>query len=1058
MFKFNKIFQLLIVLLVLIGSTVDMSAQNTKKKKKAKSGKSSKSNNAYQDLTTRYNGYFNAKILMQQSLEKLKEQYKDDFDAEILSVLALDTEKMSSAAGDMETILKKTSTAIQKHPNAKWVDDCYLLMGQAYFFKGDYEEATKAFQFINNRFKRGIRKTDIQQKVKTKKKKEPVKFNIGGVNNESGGKTFDKEERQKQNEDKKKEVEEAKKEREKEIAARNKEKQDKIKEREQDRKELLKERAKIKKQKEIERKRKLKWREKNRKRKMKGKPVIPYVPKYTFEKKETEKEDEETEEIEEVKEEEKVEEATEEVVEEEKIEEETPEEDGEFANFILKQDASASEEKAVKYNDRLLSFLFHEPAKYESVVWLARSYMATDNTNDAITSLDYIRQDKNMPRQHRAELNGLYAQYHLDKGETQEAYNYLDLAIQESRKKNKKARYHYIQSQISEDNGDYNANVASLKKVLKNRPDYDMGFNAKLNIARNQIKSGDKKPKESLRYLEKMLKDDKNFDNQDQIYMAMADIAIEQGNVEEAFAYLKKATDNSTINPEVKAKAYLRIAEMYYEQEEYLLSSAYYDSSLVILPKTFPNYEDIALRKDVLAELAGHINTVELQDSLLRLVSLPEAVRNEIIDDLIAKIEAQAEAEAEAASVAELKSNDEENTVNGGGGTFYFYSDNARSLGKIDFIKDWGDRPNVDNWRRQEAIPASNSSVADTDEQNLKDLALGGQLSREMFTNALPFSPEAKAAANQQIEAALFEIGVIYQEKLDANDKAIIYFEQLLKRYPKTEKATEAHYALYQIYTDENNIAQANIHKNWLAENDADSEFAKLANGGKGAASEEKEAVLAFYEATYQLFEQEQYDQVIARKKQAEVQFASNSLQPEFDLLEAFVIGSTTEIQDYILALENVSSKHKGTEVQTKADEILEYLDADKRNNMEAASKYKLNEEEGHYYIVVMDGYTQKITEAITNISDYNRKNHSSEALKTTQMLLDKDHPIILIKNFKNKAKSDLYTKSIEAELPNALKQVDVPYQSFAISKSNFNIFFKDKNADAYMEFYRENY
>ena len=129
------------MLLVLIASATDINAQSkkTSTKKKAKSGKSSASNNKYQDLTTRYNGYFNAKILMQQSLEKLKEQHKDDFDAEMLSVLTLnDSEKASAAAGDMETILKKTSTAIQKHPNAKWVDDCYLLMGQAYFFKGDY--------------------------------------------------------------------------------------------------------------------------------------------------------------------------------------------------------------------------------------------------------------------------------------------------------------------------------------------------------------------------------------------------------------------------------------------------------------------------------------------------------------------------------------------------------------------------------------------------------------------------------------------------------------------------------------------------------------------------------------------------------------------------------------------------------------------------------------------------------------------------------------------------------------------------------------------------------
>ncbi len=1064
MTHFNKFFYVFFAFILAVGLTTDADAQNRSKKtksKKAKSGKSSTANNMYQDLTTRYNGYFNAKILMQQSLLKLQEQHKDDFDGELLDVLAFnDSEKTSAVSGDMETILKKTSTAIQKHPNAKWVDDCYLLMGQAQFFKGDYEEAIKSFQFINNRFKRGIRKTDFQKRVKNKRDKEGIKFNIGGLSNEDG-KVFDKEEREKKNEERKKEAEDLKKQREKEMADRKKEKEQQMKQREKDRKEMLKERAKIKKQKEVERKRKLKWKEKNRKRRIKGQRPLPYVPKYTFEKKETPSKEEEKEpEIEEEKEvEEEVKDKEEQK--EEKAEEETTEEteeDGEFSNFILNQDQTNEDENAVKYNDRMMSFLFHQPAKYESVVWLARSYMAMGNTEDAITSLDYIRQDKNMPRKHRADLNGLYAQYHLDKGETDEAYDFLDLAIAESRKKPVKARFHYIQAQISEQDDDYKANVSSLKKVLKSRPGYDMAFNAKLDLAKNQIKSGDKSSKESIRFLEKMIKDDKNYDNQDQIYMAMADIAIDEGNVDTAFEYLKKATENSTINKDVKAKAYLKIAEMYYEQEKYLLSSAYYDSSLVILPKSYPNYEEIALRKDVLAELAGHINTVELQDSLLRLVAMPEAVRNDVIDDLIEQIEKQAQEEAEAASVADLSSNNDKNDKNNGGGTFYFYSENARSLGKIDFIREWGDRPNVDNWRRQEAIPSTSSSVADTDEQNLKDLALGGQLSRDMFLNALPFSKEAQQEAKNKIEASLYQIAVIYDEKLNADDKALTSYETLLKRYPRTQYDAQAHYALYQLYKAEKNTAKANTHKNWLAENAADSEFAKLLVDGGKEKKAEKAALLAYYEETYRLFEKGEYNEVITRKQNAEVQFASNSLQPEFDLLEAFVIGSTDEVNEYISALQNVAAKHKGTEVQTKADEILEYLDPKKRKNKEAASKYKLDENQQHYFLVVLDGYSQNITKAINNISNFNKANHASANLKVTQMLLDKEHPIILIKNFKNKAKSDLYRNSISKEIANAMKTVEVPYQAFSISKPNFNTYFKDKNTEAYMEFFQNNY
>ena len=648
---------LMLVLMVMV--SFGLSAQQKKppsKNKKKEGQQNSGISNKFQDLTSRYNGYYNADLLLRQSLLKLKESSEDDYQ-ELLDVFDFNTaEDATSITGDMDVILQKASLAIQKHPNAKWVDDCYLLIGQANFFKGNYEEAIESFQFINKRFKYGIRKTDFQKKAK-KDKKKGITVNIAGLSNEDG-KFFDKEERLKKNEEKKKQLEEDRKKREQEIEQRNKEKEALIKQRAKDRKASLKERAKIKKQKEIERQRKLKWKQKNIKRKRAGKPPLPYKPKYTFEKKTKKEEPEEV-----VEEKEKtVEEEKEEIVEEEVKEEATETEEAdttnsEYSSFILKEDSNAGEQE-VKYKDNFFSFLFHRPAKYEATVWLARTYMAMNNNEDAIAALEYARENPEMPRKFRPELNGLIAQYHLNNENFEEAYVALDRSIEDSRKKSEKARYHYLQSQISTKQENYDAVVSSLKKVLKTRPSYEMAFNAKLGLATNQIKTGDKTPDEALKYLGKMLKDDKNFDNQDKIYFAMADIAIEKPDVELAFDYLRKSASNSTVNKEQKAKTYLKIADLYYGQEEFLLASAYYDSSLVYLPKDFPNYEEISVRKVVLAELAGHVSLVELEDSLQHLASLPEAVRNEIIDELIAEIERQAEEEQIAQSVAEIQNND----------------------------------------------------------------------------------------------------------------------------------------------------------------------------------------------------------------------------------------------------------------------------------------------------------------------------------------------------------------------------------------------------------------
>lgn len=1050
----------IVMVLLLIAVSFGLSAQQkaSSKSKKKEGQENSGINNKFQDLTARYNGYYNADLLLKQSLLKLKESNTDDYE-ELLNVFSFNTaEDATSIAGDMDVILKKASLAIQKHPNAKWVDDCYLLIGQANFFKGNYEEALESFQFINKRFKYGIRKADYQKKAK-KEKKKGITVNIAGLSNEDG-KFFDKEERIKKNEEKKKELEEERKKREEELEKRKKEKEALIKQRAKDKKALLKERAKIKKQKEIERQRKLKWKQKNIKRKRAGKPPLPYKPKYTFDKKKPKEEETKEEEVKQV--EEVVEEKEEEVVEEAKEEETTTEESdttsSEYSSFVLKEDASSAEQE-VKYKDNFFSFLFHRPAKFESTVWLARTFMAMDNNEDAIAALEYARENPEMPRKFRPELNGLIAQYHLNNENFEEAYVALDRSINDSRKKSEKARYHYLQSQISVKQENHEAVVASLKKVLKTRPPYEMAFNAKLGLAKNQIKTGDKTPDAALKYLGKMLKDDKNFDNQDKIYFTMADIAIEKPDVELAFEYLKKSASNSTVNKEQKAKTYLKIADLYYGQEEFLLASAYYDSSLVYLPKDFPNYEEISVRKVVLAELAGHVSLVELEDSLQRLASLPEAVRNDIIDELIAKIEEQAEDEQAAQSVADLQNNDPNNVGNqaNSAGAFYFYNPNSKSVGKIDFLKTWGERPLVDNWRRQAAIPAI-SSTDSADEEELKELALGGLLTRDKFISALPFSAEAKAASNKKIMESLYQIGFIYDEKLNNHEKAILAYEELLERFPETPKAVDAHFALYNIYKEEGDMASANLHKGYIKDNAADSQYADVIDGGK----KEKEALAAltaYYDDTYQQYLAGNYESVFERIQQTEVQFASNNtLQPEFELLEAFAIGKTQELDEYIVALKQISSGFKGHEVQEKADEILSFIDAEKKAEAAAKSKYKFNEGILHYYVIAMDGYTKNITKAINNISDFNKANFSSDKLKVTQMLLDKDHPVILIKNFKTASNANLYQAAIKSKLATMLAPIEVPNQNFIISKPNFNTYFKDKNLDLYLEFYEENY
>lgn len=108
---------------------------------------------AWHNTLAHYNGYFIGREKMREFETGQLEQYKDNYN-KILDIYPFPP--LGSGAGanmPMEEVIKKASIPIQRHKNSKWVDDCYQLIGQARFYKEDWENAVQTFKFINTKFK-----------------------------------------------------------------------------------------------------------------------------------------------------------------------------------------------------------------------------------------------------------------------------------------------------------------------------------------------------------------------------------------------------------------------------------------------------------------------------------------------------------------------------------------------------------------------------------------------------------------------------------------------------------------------------------------------------------------------------------------------------------------------------------------------------------------------------------------------------------------------------------------------------------------------------------------
>ncbi|MRG47232.1 tetratricopeptide repeat protein [Chitinophaga sp. SYP-B3965] len=105
-----------------------------------------------QNTVTRYNYYYHAKLKLEGVLKGINTQRQDNYNV-FLPFYPFSVDKLSLNGSDLDSVIQKASVAVQIHdPRSKWIDDCYLLVGKAYYYKGDWQEANNTFKYINTTF------------------------------------------------------------------------------------------------------------------------------------------------------------------------------------------------------------------------------------------------------------------------------------------------------------------------------------------------------------------------------------------------------------------------------------------------------------------------------------------------------------------------------------------------------------------------------------------------------------------------------------------------------------------------------------------------------------------------------------------------------------------------------------------------------------------------------------------------------------------------------------------------------------------------------------------
>lgn len=713
--------------------------------------------------------------------------------------------------------------------------------------------------------------------------------------------------------------------------------------------------------------------------------------------------------------------------------------------------------------------------RFDGYLWLIRTNTELARFKDGETIITLLEEEKKFPKKKVAELAAVKADYYIKKGDFENAKDQLKVAIGKTKKRHEKTRYTYILAQLYQELNNNDSAAYYFAQVLKKNTPYVMEFNARINRAlMASAESGnlDAIKKEML----KMSKDEKNVDYFDRIYYALGEIALKEDEKDKALGYFKVSVASTTQNFTQKAISFFTIADIYFDKPEYELASAYYDSSLVILPVKNKQYSRVQARQQSLAELVKNIRIIALQDSLLRLGNMSDSELESTIERLIDKARtAEEEKKVVAANnPTQQLQNQPKPTGTGSitGTGWYFYNTTALSFGANDFRTKWGTRPNEDNWRRKEKR-ALNAPLAgedgDTNQVTAEQL-----LDPEFYKKNIPRTKEQKDSANVKIQNAYYDLGTIYKEQLNENQRSIKTFEELLKRYPRGKWNLETYYQLYRLYKDVGDERSAQDYANRILKEFPESEYAKILKDPKYL---EKLEVMRgrlgqMYDMAFQNYERGDFERVIEAADSALTLFRDGKILPKFALLRAMAIGSTEKLPVYRLALEDFIARYTAAAEKPLAEELLEYVkslmgesvpdepvkeETKTETAPPATDEYVYDEAAVHYYtLIVANLPDMALTKGL--VSDFNSRVFANDNLTIKNLKLSQTEDLIFVQGFTDTKKAMDYYRSMLADTT-VLAGIDLQtVNQFVISQENFTKFYKKREIEPYVQFFITRY
>ncbi|HEY0742752.1 MAG TPA: tetratricopeptide repeat protein [Chryseosolibacter sp.] len=715
-------------------------------------------------------------------------------------------------------------------------------------------------------------------------------------------------------------------------------------------------------------------------------------------------------------------------------------------------------------------------ARHLAIINLIRTYVEHKEYNNAQAAIDYLGKAK-LSKSNQKKFLLEKAYYYQELKDYDNMVRNLSAADDYLKKRDHRGRIYFILGQVYQELGFEAEAYNYYKKCIGTNPEYEVDFYARLYMAQVTEISRSRDITSARKSFRKLLKDSKNKEFHDKIYYEMGVFELKQKNINEAINNFKESVRLGS-NQKIDGEAFLALGQIYYDTlKDYRLSQAYYDSAIRSLPQDYENYEAIKTRQEILNEFVTHLNTIEWQDSLLRLSSMDTATIRASVAAVVNERKKEEEARAKKRkrnNRVEISGQDNSSIFTTGNDSdtesvdWYFGNPSAMAIGQNEFVRIWGNIRLEDNWRRSsressarlpQNVPQSDTvaNATATGKEAPSEDPIESEYAN--LVQQIPKTDAEKQTALDRIEEAYFKLGDIYYFKLKENENATDTYKNLLGRFPKTKYEPEVLYTLYLIHKDSAQ-AEAEVYANLLKSKYPQSTFAKILINPdylhESGLAVEKQKV--FYKKAYEDFSVRNYIGAINAIEEGQA-LGETSFSPNLKLLRILIIGDTEDISKYQFELEQFIKGNEANSLAPYAKKLLEtsrqFQQAEEKRR---GIQYIPSFDEPHYFVIV-HRRKDKIESLVTSsLENFNAKNFQQAALKTSNLILNDDYGITFVADLTGKSAAVEYFKTFIEKRPSINALGNYNFHNFVITKNNFDIFYRTKGLDEYLQFFEKNY